>query len=308
MQWQPTASAFALNIRAQTLADTRAFFYDRKALEVETPLIGEATVTDPYIESLELLSGEYLQTSPEYYMKRLIAAGIGDCYQICKAFRQDETGSRHNKEFTLLEWYRLGFDTWQLMEEVADLIEHLLGFSHFDYLSYQDVFKQYIGIDPLTIETAALQHTACQHIDLSLPDGSKDDWLNALMSLVIEPQLGHDHPVFIYDYPPSQASLAKITQNESGQAVASRFELYIQGLELANGFDELTDHKLQEQRFIDDNLLRQRRQLTPKIIDKPFLAALSSGLPHCAGVALGLDRLLMIKLQASSIEQVMSFR
>lgn len=306
--WQPLASQLALKARAGLLAETRHFFAERKVLEVDTPLICPTSVTDPHIESLQLTTGDYLQTSPEYQMKRLLAAGIGDCYQICKAFREDEKGIRHNPEFTLLEWYRVDFDLWALMEEVADFIETVTGYKQVDYLSYQDAFLQFTGIDPLTIDKPSLIKAANKLIDIVLPDGSKDDWLHALMGLVIEPELGKQHPVFIYDYPPSQAALAKIATNERGQSVASRFELYMQGIELANGFHELTDSHTQRARFIEDNMQRKACGQKTLPIDEPFIAALDAGLPDCSGVALGLDRLLMVKLKQTNIDSVLSFR
>ncbi|NRB37184.1 MAG: EF-P lysine aminoacylase GenX [Pseudomonadales bacterium] len=298
----------ALQHRAQLYQRIRDFFLQRDVLEVDTPLLGVATVTDAYIESLPAGEGKWLQTSPEYFMKRLLASGSGDIYQICKAFRKEEIGSRHNEEFTLLEWYRLDFDLWDLMDEMADLIEYLLGVHHFEHKSYTAVFEECLGFNPFTITLSQLIFEAKEQIDIEMPDGSRDDWLNLLMSHVIEPQLGQDAPVFIYDYPPSQASLAKLGLDESGLEVASRFELYYQGLELANGYHELTDVAQQKQRFHQDNLQRVKMGLAPMPIDYAFLQALEVGLPDCAGVALGLDRLLMLRLGKDNIEQVLSFR
>lgn len=308
MGWQPTAKRHALEARAKLYQDIRQFFIERHVLEVETPVMGIASVTDPYIESLQVEDVGYLQTSPEYFMKRLLAAGSGDIYQISKVFRKEEIGRFHNCEFSMLEWYRLGFDQWELMAEVADLIERLLGYSHFDYLSYQALFEEYLGFNPHTATLEQLRFEAQQHINVEMPRGSRDDWLNLLLSHLIEPALKKRGPVFVYDYPPSQAVLAKTSVDESGNPVAERFELYIQGLELANGFHELTDAVQQRARFLEDNRLRQQMGLHAVPIDENLLQALESGMPACAGVAMGLDRILMLKLNSKSIEDVLSFR
>lgn len=306
MSWQPSASIENIKARAVMLCGIRRFFAERQVLEVETPLVCESTVTDPYIESLRLESKNYLQTSPEYPMKRLLAAGVGDCYQICKAFREDESGQRHNPEFTLLEWYRVGFTLNDLMADVADLVGLFLPTKGVQKLTYQAAFEEILGFDPLTISLDDVRACAHKHINLEMPDGSIDDWLNALMSHLIEPTLGTDHPVFIYQYPPSQAALAKLTENTKGQSVAARFELYYQGIELANGFDELTDQFTQANRFAQDNQERSARKQQSIPIDQDFLACLPN-LPDCSGVALGLDRLLMLSTGSSSIQDVLGF-
>jgi lysyl-tRNA synthetase class 2 len=306
MSWQPSASIENIKARAEMLSGIRRFFAERQVLEIETPLVCESTVTDPYIESLRLESRDYLQTSPEYAMKRLLAAGVGDCYQICKAFREDESGLRHNPEFTLLEWYRVGFTLDDLMADVADLVGLFLPANGVRKLSYQAVFEQALGFDPLTVSLEDVRAFAQKHINLEMPDGSIDDWLNALMSHVIEPTLGSDHPVFIYQYPPSQAALAKLTENTKGQSVAARFELYYQGIELANGFDELTDQFTQANRFAQDNQERSARGQQNIPIDQDFLACLPNR-PDCSGVALGLDRLLMLSTESTSIKDVLAF-
>lgn len=306
-RWQALANHQALQARARMYQQIRQFFLQRNVLEVETPILGAASVTDPYIESLQA-GNAYLQTSPEYFMKRLLVGGSGDIYQLGKVFRKEEIGRFHHTEFSLLEWYRLDFDQWDLMAELADLIEQLLGFSHFDYLSYQALFQQYLGIDPHTATLEQLRFEAQEHINIAMPRASKDDWLNLLLSHLIEPELRKRGPVFIYDYPPSQAVLAKTSTDESGNRVAERFELYIHGLELANGFHELTDAAQQRQRFEHDNQLRQQMGLRPVAIDENLLAALENGLPPCSGVAVGLDRLLMLKLGSKAIDEVLSFR
>ena len=311
MNWRPTANKLALKARAELYEQIRFFFADRKVMEVETPILGAATVTEPHLKSIpvsDVTDKSFLQASPEYFMKRLLAADMGDIYQISKAFRSEEIGRRHNSEFTLLEWYRIDFDLWDLMDEMADLIERLLGCHHFEHLSYRAAFEKYLGIDLLEADLESLKFEAQQHVNIEMPRGTKDDWLNLLMGHLIEPHLGTDAPVFIYDYPPSQASLAKINTDESGVEVAERFELYYKGVELANGYHELTDPALQKQRFHQDNQLRMKMGLRPVPIDYQFLEALEAGLPDCSGVALGLDRILMLKLKAESIEDVLSFR
>lgn len=285
----------------------RQFFLQRNVLEVETPILGAAGVTDPYIESLQADS-LYLQTSPEYFMKRLLVGGSGDIYQLGKVFRKEEIGRLHHIEFSLLEWYRLGFDQWDLMTELADLIEQLLGFNHFEHLSYHVLFEEYLGINPHTATLEQLSFEAKQHINIEMPRATKDDWLNLLLSHLIEPELKKRGPVFVYDYPPSQAVLAATAVDEAGHTVAERFELYIHGIELANGFHELTDASQQRQRFEQDNQLRQQMGLSPVTLDENLLAALEVGLPPCAGVAVGLDRLLMLLLGSKSIDEVLSFR
>ncbi|WP_456373330.1 EF-P lysine aminoacylase EpmA [Thiolapillus sp.] len=301
--------------RARLLARIRWFFDQRKVMEVCTPVLSQAAGTDPSIAPLRTrYTGPgyphgrdlYLQTSPEFPMKRLLAAGSGPIYQIAQVFRDGEYGSRHNPEFSLLEWYRPGFDHHQLMEEVAELMNHCLEQKlTVEKIAYVDLFRERLGWDPLEAPLSVMQATARQH-DLAA-DGvsSRDQWLDLFMSLLIEPKLGKDGLTFIYDYPASQASLARI--NPDNPALASRFELYYRGVELANGFHELTCAAEQRTRFEQENLRRQRQGLATVPLDENFLAALESGLPDCAGVALGLDRLLMLKLNASCLDDVLSF-
>lgn len=296
----------ALKARAEFYKLIRAFFHERKVLEVETPLLAKASITDPYIEPLLTQQGLHLQTSPEYAMKKLLAAGAGDIYQLCKAFRKEEHGVRHRQEFTMLEWYRLGFDQWDLMAEVADLVEALLGVSHFEHTSYRQLFLNQLGIDPMTISNAELISHATDCIDVDMPNASRDDWLNLLLSHLIEPELASDSPVFVYDYPPSQAALAKINHDEQGAKVAERFELYYKGLELCNGYHELVDVAEQKMRFHADNQQRLAMGLDAMPIDYELLAAMEQGLPACAGVAVGIDRLLMLKLKSHDIADVLA--
>ncbi|MDY6981256.1 MAG: EF-P lysine aminoacylase EpmA, partial [Pseudomonadota bacterium] len=254
----------------------------------------------------------YLHTSPEYPMKRLLAAGSGPIYQVCKVFRAGEAGRRHNPEFTMLEWYRPGFDHHALMQEVDDLVRALLAdaFSLEETcrFSYRDLFLRYLQLDPFTCTVKELQQQARQqHIDIAHhPDMERDNWLDLLLTHVIEPQLPANRPVFVYDYPASQGALARL-QQQNDITVASRFELYLGGLELANGYHELQDPAEQRQRFERDQQQRQQQGRFVPEIDEKFLAALEHGLPDCAGVALGLDRLLMIASGKDDIRDVLSF-
>jgi lysyl-tRNA synthetase class 2 len=314
--WQPNASLQALKTRARLLQRTRAFFLKHEVLEVETPIMSSAAVTDPHIESYAVQDPQqgklrYLHTSPEFAMKRLLAAGCGSIYQICKVFRQGEIGRQHNPEFTMLEWYRLGFDHLQLMAEVDSLLRKLLnGYLKLGEtlrLTYRDAFVQYVGLDPHIASIEQLQTKANeQGIKVTgLNDVDKDPWLDLIMTHIIEPNLPRDCPVFIYDYPASQAALARIRQDDP--PVAERFELYVSGMELANGFHELTDAQEQHLRFEADNRARHAAGLKPMPIDTRFLAALEAGLPDCAGVALGFDRLIMLAAGAKSIFEVLAF-
>lgn len=311
--WQPGTSLRLLRARAELLAAIRRFFAARGVLEVETPLLCRQGITDPAIEPLMVVGGasigtqpRYLQTSPEYAMKRLLAAGSGPIYQLARAFRDGEAGSRHNPEFSLLEWYRPGMDHQQLMAEVAELVCHCLGPRPWQALSYRDVFLQSVSIDPFTASTAALREAARDRFDLGALEGDRDLWLDVLLSHVVEPWLGSRGLCFVYDYPASQAALAR-TALRDGIEVAERFELYVDGVELANGYHELTDPAEQRRRFERDNRRRQQCGAAPRSIDERLLAALAAGLPDCAGVALGVDRLLMLASGESDIRRVLSF-
>ncbi|MCX7123764.1 MAG: EF-P lysine aminoacylase EpmA [Gammaproteobacteria bacterium] len=299
----------------------RAFFKARHVLEVETPILGLAPVTDPHIQALKTRVqhfGErdfYMQTSPEYYLKRLLAAYPVSVYQLGKVFRDDEYGEHHSPEFTMLEWYRLDFNDHQLMDEMRDLFVQLWGTQHSsplvtEKLSYKAVFLRYLEINPHQIILTELQALVSEKIGPihNMPDPDFDICLQLLMSAVIEPALAKmPGPVFIYDFPASQAALARLRLNDSGEAVSGRFEVYWQGLELANGYDELTDAGVQAQRFEKDLNQRQEQGLLPVPVDQRLLAALASGIPSCAGVALGFDRLVMILGGYDSIQSVQSF-
>ena len=311
--WQPSASIKTLQQRAKVLADIRFFFNQRQVMEVDAPVLSMAAVSDPFIDSMEVnyqhhpdseIQPYYLQSSPEYAMKRLLAAGSGCIYQMAKVFRNGEVGHKHNPEFTMLEWYRLGFDERHLMREVADLVSTISGINTFEEYSYQAVFETFLGIDILTATNELLAQTMNQHVEVS-GEYDRDGWLNLLMSHCIEPQL--KGAVFIYDYPASQAALARVKQDEQGNTVAARFELFVNGIELANGYHELTDSDEQNRRFEQDLSERKALGLPQRPYDSRLVKALANGLPDCAGVALGVDRLLMLALNKNAISEVMPF-
>jgi lysyl-tRNA synthetase class 2 len=320
--WRPSASLEALQQRAQMLARVRQYFASHDVLEVETPLLASATIPDPNIPSFSLETTNgcspphkrhlYLNTSPEFAMKRLLAAGSGPIYQVCKAFRQGEQGSLHNPEFTLLEWYRPGYDHHRLMEEVADLVITLAkdyrSFKGEERITYGQCFQQYLGVDPYVTDVAHLQKVARDEGLGDIPgltDTDRDGWLDLLMGHCIQPRLGKDQLTFVYDYPASQAALAQVTPGTP--SVAERFELFVDGVELANGFHELQDMEEQQRRFEINLMQRKTLGLKPVAIDHYFLDALTSGIPDCAGVALGLDRLQLALVGASRLEQVIAF-
>ena len=312
MNWRPVADIQCIRQRAEVLARLRQFFSDRSILEVETPLLCRNGITDPSIEPLIVEAAQFsgqsrlLQTSPEYMMKRLLAEFAEPIFQISKAFRSDEAGSRHNPEFSLLEWYRPGFDHHQLMVEVADLAQYCLGPRPVKKYSYRELFQQCLQIDPFTATIAELEAVARLHLDPGNLSGDRDLWLDLLMSHVLEPQLAGEGVCFVYDYPASQAALACVVQADDVW-VGQRFELYVDGMELANGYCELTDAPEQRQRFERDNVLRRQRGQVERALDEQLLAALASGLPDCSGVALGIDRLLMLKTGSSDIKDVLAF-
>jgi len=306
MSWKPQASLEVLRLRASLLARIRNFFEARGVLEVETPVLGHAGVTDPFIESLR--SGElYLQTSPELAMKRLLAAGSGPIFQICKAFRAGEAGTRHNPEFTMLEWYQPGYDHHALMDEVDLLLQEVLETESAERETFGALFLSHVGLDPHTADRNALERAAraVGEAPFAVSGLEVDDWLNLLMARVIEPQLGQDRPFFVYDYPVCLKALARL--RDETPPVAERFELYYRGMELANGYHELTDLREQRARFEDDRKRREALGLAAVHEDGLFLDALEAGLPKSAGVALGFDRLVMIAASATSIRDVLSF-
>jgi len=306
--WRPTASFQAVQARAELYRKIRSFFALRDVLEVETPLMCARGVTDPYIQAFAV-DNKFLQTSPEYAMKRLLAAGYGSMFQICKAFRREEAGHLHNPEFTMLEWYRVGFTHLDLIDETDALIQELLGCAAAQRISYHDLFMKFLSINPHTATLKDLQNCALQH-DINLTTAAATDltatgWLQLLMSHIIEPQLIGSTAWIVYDFPVAQAALAKILPGKF--PVAARFEVYMHGIELANGYYELQNAAEQEKRFDADNAMRISQGLHEMQPDYRLVAALKVGLPDCAGIALGLDRLLMLKLQVKSIAEVLSF-
>jgi lysyl-tRNA synthetase class 2 len=312
--WRPSANWSALQRRADLLARARSFFSERNVLEVETPILSAAGVTDPQIESLTTrVRGRpgslYLGTSPEFAMKRLVAAGSGDIYQICKVFRDGEIGRWHNPEFTMLEWYRVGFDDAALMAEVEALVRALLGptrrLAAAERLTYAAALERHAGVDAHTASEAQLAAAAVAHGIVCDAALDRDARLDLLMGLVVGPHLGRACPTFLCDYPASQAALARLKPGQP--RVAARFEFYLDGIELANGFHELGISAEQRARFLQDLSVRRDRGQPEPPIDEHLLSALSAGLPDCAGVALGVDRLAAVAIGAASLAEVIAF-
>ena len=317
--WQPRASLETLRLRALLMQRVRGFFAAREVMEVETPLLSRAATVDPQIDSFSSRlpgGGErWLQTSPEFAMKRLLAAGSGPIFQIAKVFRIDESGRFHNPEFTMLEWYRPGFDHHRLIDECEALLAALHGPASCVRSSYREAFARHAGIDPFLATRTELEARCVQAIG-PLPampvvkaadeSAARDFLLDLLMSHVVGPQLGQDRPEFLIDFPASQAALAKVRRDVE-PPVAERFELFWQGIELANGFHELTDAAEQQRRFEADQARRTLRGQTAPPYDRHLIAALAHGLPPCAGVAVGLDRLLMLLLGLPHIGDGLAF-
>lgn len=305
-----------LKRRAKLLANVRRFFSVRNVLEVNTPILSSAAPTAPYLDSFstrfEMGSHSktlYLHTSPEFAMKRLLAAGSGAIYQIATVFRNGELGRQHTPEFSMLEWYRPGFSLTDLMAEVDALMQQVIGLPEAVIFPYRDLFLKYLQLDIYQANDDMLKQLAVDRIAGLTADWKtdRDGWLEMLMSEVIEPQLkALDMPVMVTEFPVSQAQLAKITTNAAGHPVASRFELYAGGMELANGYDELCDATELRQRFELDNKARQQQDKPLMPIDENLLAAMQSGLPQCSGVALGLDRLMMLHFAEDNINKVHS--
>jgi elongation factor P--(R)-beta-lysine ligase len=317
--WRPSASPARLRARAALLARARAFFAAREVLEVDTPLLVNAPVTDVHLHSATVrLSADsgpgpaklYLHTSPEYAMKRLLAAGSGDIYQICHVVRGYEAGRLHNPEFVLIEWYRIGFSLSALMDEVEALVRDLLGEAaaarRCERVSYREAFLQALALDPFTASDGELA-AAAKPLALAgdAAQLGRDGLLELLMGALVGPQLGQRALTFVHGYPRSQAALARIDPADT--RTAERFELYADGIELANGFHELADATEQRERFTADNAARARAGLPVAACDERLLAALGSGLPDCAGVALGFERVLMLATGARHIDEVLAF-
>jgi lysyl-tRNA synthetase class 2 len=309
MDWQPCAGLDVIRERARVYRQIRTFFNTRGCLEVDTPLLMPTTNSDVNIASSEVVCGGhrlYLQTSPEFAMKRLLAAGSGSIFQIGHAFREGERGRLHNPEFSLLEWYRSGYDYQRLMDEMELLITSLsLHQCEFSRVSYKDLFRRSLDIAIDEITLADLRAECARQVPGSEPAALDfDQCLDLLLGMAIAPAMrGYQ---FVYDYPVSQAALARVSARDA--SVAERFELFFDGVELANGFSELTDAVQQRARFEADNRTREQRGLPRHDIDERLLAALESGIEECAGVALGLDRLLMVLLDLDAIDQVLTFR
>ena len=316
LDWQPSASRAAFQQRAKLISQIRQFFLQRDVLEVDTPAMSHATVTDIHLHtfSTQFVGPGYadgrkvfLMTSPEFHMKRLLASGSGCIYQMCKAFRNEENGRFHNPEFTMLEWYRVGFDHHDLMNEMDELFQMILQCGAAQRLTYQDAFKQVLGVCPLEGSMEDLKSVAntLGLSDIAEQEDNRDTLLQLLFSVGIETKIGQDVPAFVYDFPASQAALAKI--NKDDPRVADRFEAYFKGIELANGFHELDNPIEQRKRFELDNAERKSMGLEPQPIDEHLLTALEMGLPQCAGVAVGIDRLIMLATDADHIDQVTAF-
>ncbi|NOH80776.1 elongation factor P--(R)-beta-lysine ligase [Vibrio sp. RE86] len=315
-EWKPTASVEQLRQRAGILAKIRQFFAERDVLEVDTPAMSHATVTDVHLHTFQTEfvgpgyadgSQLYFMTSPEFHMKRLLAAGSGCIYQINKAFRNEENGRYHNPEFTMLEWYRVGFEHHKLMDEMDALLQLVLGCAYAQRMTYQQAFIKVLGVCPLEGSMDELKASArtLGLSDIADPEEDRDTLLQLLFSIGVEGKIGQDVPAFVYDFPASQAALAKI--NQADPRVADRFEVYFKGIELANGFHELDNPQEQLNRFESDNVKRIEMGLSPQPIDHHLIAALESGLPECAGVALGIDRLIMLAIGCDHIDQVTAF-
>lgn len=312
--WKPSATLALLKQRAQMLADIRAFFATRKVLEVETPALSQAANSDPYIESFALdRGGRFLHTSPEYAMKRLLASGSGDIYQICKVWREENAGRYHNPEFTLLEYYRVGFDYYQLMVEVELLINLQLKLKKkAKFYSYQQLFIEFLQIDPHKADHSTLIVCVKKHIP-QLEIGSEANWhrqdlLDALLTHCLEPVFANDRLTFLYDYPVTQAALANIKMTtETEMAVAERFEVYFGSVELANGYQELLDGDKNAEVITTELAHRRQQQQCELPQDHYFLQAMKAGMPKTSGVAIGIDRLLMCASRQNKIQQVISF-
>ena len=310
MDWRPSASLECLQKRARLLAQTRAFFAARQVLEVETPLLGRHGVTDPNLQLIETCSTtepRYLQTSPEFAMKRLLAAGVGDLYQICKSFRAAEQGGLHNPEFTLVEWYRKNFSLQQIIAETVELIIELLGKVHEEVVlvAYADAIRQALGEGSSLSLGSRLKTVAAENGLVNAHQSSQDQLYDYIFSHVVAPTFATNKFTVVHSYPASQASLAKLDANNA--KIAQRFEVFFGRVELANGFVELTDANEQLARFEQDQHLRTQYGLPQVAIDRRLIEAMRHGLPDCAGVAVGFDRIMMLAAKVTSIGEVISF-
>lgn len=320
--WRPSANLDALRLRARLYATIRAFFAERAVLEVETPVLSVAGNTDANIASFPLeFSGRtdgaprtrWLRTSPEFPLKRLLAAGVGDCYELGRVFRDGEAGGRHNPEFTMLEWYRVGWDHHRLIDETVALVQAALALvgrsatTTTTTTTFRALYRERLGLDPFAADDAALQ-AALGDVAIDPHGLTRDDWLDLLMTHRLQPTFDRDTILVVHDWPASQCALAKVRAGQGdAPAVAERFELYLGALELANGYHELTDAAEQRARFLRDHVLRADRGAVRPPLDEALLAAMAAGLPDCAGVALGVERLLMAMLGTGRIADVLAF-
>ena len=307
----PTCSRESWIKRQALMNKVRRFFEGRGVLEVETPVLSAAGGTDPQLDYFEVEGKRFMMTSPEFHMKRLLAAGFGDIFQITKSFRKDEFGAHHNNEFSMVEWYRVGMPQEKLMDEVEVLVSEIIGKPiNARRTRWIDAFKNYAGVNPLTASGEEFA-AACTAREIPLPaDGmamSREDWWDYLMVFAVEPELAKNGPEFILDYPQSQAALAQTYVGEDGYTWARRFELFVDQVELCNGYTELTDAKEQRRRFDADLEIRRGMNKPLPPVDEHFLAALESGMPACSGVALGLDRLFMLAMNKKEIKDVILF-
>ncbi|MBS0218730.1 MAG: EF-P lysine aminoacylase GenX [Proteobacteria bacterium] len=315
--WKPGASIAAMRLRARLNLLVREFFAVRDVLEVETPILSAAGNTTPNIDSFSShfsghvdagSSERWLRTSPEHALKRLLAAGVGDCYELGRVFRNGEAGGRHNPEFTMLEWYRIGWDHLRLIGETAELVRAALGLvgrdASLEVVTYRELYQRELAIDPLLADIDTLCNALGDvHID---PQGlERDDWLDLLMTHRLQPAFSPDRMIAVHDWPASQAALARIRADDP--PVAERFELYLGPVELANGYNELLAADEQRHRFDADISVRVRRGQALPAIDTRFIVALRHGMPACAGVALGVDRLLMVLHGSDHIGDVVAF-
>lgn len=313
--WKPTASIEALQMRARLNTMIRRFFLERGVLEVETPILSAAGNTDPNIESFQsdftgpVAAGatrRWLRTSPEFALKRLLAAGIGSCYELGRVFRNGEMGRLHNPEFSMLEWYRVGWDHHQLMDECAELVKEALRLvgksASIRDTSFRQLYLEQLGMDPLTASEAELRAPLAV-FDINADGLSRDDWLDLLMTHLIQPSIPDNRIVLVYDYPKSQAALARIRQGDT--PVAERFEIYLGPVELANGYRELRDGDEQRERFLRDISRRKKKGHVTPPIDERLLMALPA-MPDCSGVAMGVDRLLLAMLGSDRLSDVIA--
>lgn len=317
MDWHPSASIESMRLRARLNTLIREFFAERGVLEVETPILSAAGNTTPNIDSFNThfsghvdagSSERWLRTSPEHALKRLLAAGVGDCYELGRVFRNGEAGGRHNPEFTMLEWYRVGWDHLRLIDETAGLVRAALALvgrdASLEIVTYRELYRRELGIDPLLADVDTLRN-ALGDVRIDSQGLERDDWLDLLMTHRIQPAFARDRMIAVHDWPATQAALARIRADEP--PVAERFELYLGPVELANGYHELLDADEQRQRFDADLATRVRRGQSLPAVDTRFIAALQYGMPACAGVALGVDRLLMVLQDSDHIRDVVAF-